>query len=550
MHFEQVKNHSVVVESSPLPSAQAELQHHVHGTSDWSLPELFVIKEIYKEIGKNLDPNYAIRNMLHLLSEFLGLNRGRVFLFDHDSKCLKIRFSYGLTFEEVKRGTFLAGEGVTGRVFESGETAIIQDIDAEPNYLARTTSRAHLPKGTIAMFSLPIIVDGHIRGVLSVNRFRGIHRSLAQDLSTLKLVATQIEHILRIELLINAQVKQRTAALTIENKKLRLALERHTTHEDIIGDSPATQKALHQVIQVADTVATVLLLGESGTGKELFAHALHMASNRKQFPFIKVNCGAIPESLFESELFGHEKGAFTGAITAKTGLFQEADQGTIFLDEVGDLPLLMQVKLLRVLQEQRIQRIGSNKEIPINTRIVAATNRDLRSLIASGKFRLDLFYRLNVVPVQLPALRDRIEDIPALTHHFFHIANVKFHREIQISSDGMDALMSFSWPGNIRQLQNIVERLILLTSNACISGIEVHSMLQTEQPINATIANLSNPNLSVPTHKQISSDQREQIISALQNCHGNKSRAAQMLGLTLRQLNYRIQILGISTSNT
>jgi Nif-specific regulatory protein len=526
-----------------LSMAQAELQRHVHGACDWSMPELFVIREISKVISKSLDPAYAIRNMLQLLSEFLGLNRGRVFLFDPAAKSLTIRFSYGLTGEEIRRGIFQPGEGITGRVFQSGETAIIQDIDAEPNYLARTVAREKLPKGTIALFALPIIIDGAVRGVLAINRFRSIHRPLAQDLGTLRLVVTQIEHILRIEHLVNMQVERRTAALTIENRELKLALGKHARSSGIIGESAVAKAALRQITQVARTVATVLLLGESGTGKELFARALHMASERRDRPFVKVNCGAIPENLFESELFGHEKGAFTGALASKPGRFEDADGGTLFLDEVGDLPLLMQVKLLRALQEQRIQRIGSSKEVPVDVRIVAATNRDLQKLVAVGRFRLDLFYRLNVVPVRLPALRDRSEDIPALADHFLGQAKQKFQREAILTDGALEALVRFSWPGNIRQLQNVVERLVLLAEEAHITAQEVSNILGSEQAVEKAITELSTEPRAIRTHLPVKADQREHIERTLNKCGWNKSRAAQALGITLRQLNYRIQVL-------
>jgi len=529
--------------------AQSELQRSVHGICDWSASELFVIREISKVIGKSLDPAYAIRSMLHLLSEFLGLNRGRVFLLDPAAKLLTIRYSYGLTGEEIRRGIFQPGEGITGKVFQSGETAIIQDIDTEPNYLARTVSREKLPRGTIALFALPIIVDGGVRGVFAINRFRNIHRPLAQDLGTLRLVVTQIEHILRIEQLVKAQVEQRTAALTVENRELKLALGKHSRASGIIGESAAAKSALKQITQVANTVATVLLLGESGTGKELFARALHMASGRRDRPFVNVNCGAIPEHLFESELFGHEKGAFTGALNSKAGRFEDADGGTLFLDEVGDLPLLMQVKLLRILQEQRIQRIGSSKELPVDVRIVAATNRDLQQLVASGRFRLDLFYRLNVVPVKLPALRHRPDDIPSLASHFMNQANQKFQRETNLTDEALEELVGFSWPGNIRQLQNIVERLVLLAEKPRITALEVRAILQSEQAVEEAIAKMSVEPRAIRGMVPVSVDQKDEIVRTLSECGGKKSRAAQLLGLTLRQLNYRIQVLGIGRAS-
>lgn len=530
-------------------TAQAELQKNVHGIVDWSEAQLFVTREISKQIGKSIDPAVAIRNMLHLLSEFLGLNRGRLFLFDPQKQRLVIRYSYGLDGEEIKRGVFRPGEGVTGKVFQSGEMAIIQDIDAEPNYLARTVDRDTLPKGIISMFALPIIVNGAVRGVLAINRFRGLHRPLSDDLVTVRLVAAQIAQLLRIEHLVNEQVERRTAALVVENRELKKALSQQAQSGGIIGESVASRAALRQITQVARTIATVLLLGESGTGKELFARALHMASDRRDAPFIKVNCGAIPENLFESELFGHEKGSFTGAHAAKPGRFEDADGGTLFLDEVGDLPMLMQVKLLRALQEHQIQRVGGRKELPVNVRIVAATNRDLQQLVAAGRFRLDLFYRLNVVPVRLPTLRARPEDIPALARHFINLANETFQRHASLTPGAMEQLLRFQWPGNIRQLQNIIERLVLLVEQAEIGADDVLTVLESERAVDAALSSLHVESRAVRTTQPVRSDEREQIIAVLAECGNNKSRSAQLLGLTLRQLNYRIKILKIGLNS-
>lgn len=527
-------------------TAHAGLQNDIHGAqaSNWSAAELFVTREIAKAVGQSLDPAYAIRHMFHLLSEFLGLNRGRLFLADPGGKSMSIRYAYGLTTREIKRGVFCLGEGICGKVFESGEIAIVQDIDADPNYLARTVHRSDLPEGMISMFVLPILVNGVIHGVMAVNRFRRLHRSLTEDMQVLQLVATQIAQLLRIDLLVQQQIEQRTAELTVENRVLKHALETHVQTNGIIGESLPTRAALRQITQVANTVATVLLLGESGTGKELFARALHTASNRRDAPFIKVNCGAIPGDLFESELFGHEKGAFTGAVTAKPGRFEDAMGGTLFLDEIGDLPLLLQVKLLRALQEQKIQRIGGRAEIAVDVRIVAATNRDLQQLVADGRFRLDLFYRLNVVPIKLPALRERPEDIPALTRHFLSQANQAFERNASLTAEGLDQLMKFPWHGNIRQLQNIVERLVLLAERPTIEGSEVAHMLAIE---NATNAHFLLPKSVAPItgspSVQQTGDSPDDIRRALDECAGNKSRAAQMLGLTLSQLNYRIKKL-------
>jgi Nif-specific regulatory protein len=532
--------------SGMVSTAQAGLQEDIHGAqaSNWPAAELFVMREISKVIGKSLDPAYAIRHMFHLLSEFLGLNRGRLLLADPGGKTVSIRYAYGLTQREIKRGVFEAGEGICGRVFESGEIAIVQDIDADPNYLARTVDRADLPQGTISMFVFPILVNGVIQGVMAVNRFRGLHRPLSEDIQVVQLVATQIAQLLRIELLVQQQIEQRTAELTVENRVLKHALETHAQTNGIIGESLPSRAALRQITQVANTVATVLLLGESGTGKELFARALHTASNRRDAPFIKVNCGAIPDDLFESELFGHDKGAFTGAVTSKPGRFEDAMGGTLFLDEIGDLPLLLQVKLLRALQEQKIQRIGGRKEISVDVRIVAATNRDLQQLVADGRFRLDLFYRLNVVPIKLPALRERPEDIPALTRHFLSQANQAFQRNASLTAEGLDLLMKFPWHGNIRQLQNIVERLVLLAEKPTIEGAEVENMLAIESATNAQFSIVQSevlPMRNLQPHQ--GGNSLNDIGRALDECGGNKSRAAQLLGLTLSQLNYRMKKL-------
>jgi len=532
--------------SGTASTAQAGIQKDIHGSqvTNWSAAELFVMREISKVIGKSLDPAYAIRHMFHLLSEFLGLNRGRLLLADPGGKSLSIRYSYGLTQSEVKRGVFQAGEGICGKVYQSGQATIVQDIDADPNYLARTVKRTDLPKGTISMFVFPILVNGVVQGVMAVNRFRGLHRPLTEDIQVLQLVVAQITQLLRIELLVQQQIEQRTAELVVENRVLKHALETHAQTNGIIGESLASRAALRQITQVANTVATVLLLGESGTGKELFARALHTASDRRDAPFIKVNCGAIPDDLFESELFGHDKGAFTGAVASKPGRFEDAMGGTLFLDEIGDLPLQLQVKLLRALQEQKIQRVGGRKEISVDVRIVAATNRDLHQLVAEGRFRLDLFYRLNVVPIRLPALRERPEDIPALTRHFLSQANQAFQRNASLTSEGLDLLMKFPWHGNIRQLQNIVERLVLLAEKPTIESTEVGNMLTIENASNAQFNPPKNEVATVrhPQSQQLGSSHHD-ISGALEECGGNKSRAAQFLGLTLSQFNYRLKKL-------
>ncbi len=507
--------------------------------------ELLVIRESARLMGKSLEPGPVIREMLHLISEFLGLNRGRVVLRQPGGSDYAIRYAYGLTQEEIERGIYQPGEGVTGRVLQSGETAIVQDIDNDPHYLARAVERTRLPHETVSYIALPLRSEGEVLGLLGVHRIRGRTRALADDLRILEIIATLITQILKL----NDRVAEQTARLEHENRELKWALERGAPQQatlGIVGESPALRHALRQIEQVSATDVTVLLLGESGTGKELFARALHLSSPRRDHPFVKVNCGAIPENLFESELFGYEKGAFTGAVAARAGYFEQANGGTLFLDEIGELPLAMQVKLLRVLQEKSLQRVGGRRETPIDVRIVAATNLDLQQQVSAGRFRLDLYYRLNIIPIRLPALRERREDIRPLVRHQLNLISQSYQRNVGLTPEAMERLADYPWPGNIRQLRNVLERLVLLAEGATISAHEIERVIHGEAagaPDIPPAYNPPPPNAAVRPYLPAQSHDRQQIEQALAQTYGNKSRAAQMLGLTLRQLNYRIKRL-------
>ncbi len=517
--------------------------------------EQLLIRESIRLLSRGLESDKAIREMLHLLSELLGLNRGRVVLPDAKTGELTIRVSYGLTRREIARGRYRMGEGITGRVMQYGELLIVQDIDNEPAYLARAVDRDVLPEETVSFIALPIMVDRLIAGVLGVHRLRSRPRSLGADLQILHTVAELIGQIFKI----NQLIERRTASLTEENRSLRTALQQRSLSNSnwgIIGESPQLISALEQLEQVAASDATVMLLGESGTGKELFARALHLQSPRREKPFVKVNCAAIPETLFEAELFGHEKGSFTGAVQQRIGRFEQANGGTLFLDEIGDLPLSVQVKLLRVLQEKLIERLGGRGEIPVDVRIVAATHQDMMGLVRAGRFRLDLYYRLNVIPIRLPALRERMGDIKLLVRHFVSQLNQHHQRNIVMMPQALSSLVSYPWPGNIRQLYNVCERIVLLSRSDLIDESTVDHVLVTEaqgQPVEALayavaaeplVAPPASPSLIRP-YQAVASDEREQIIAALAAHGGNKSRTAKALDLTLRQLNYRIAVLSI-----
>ena len=517
--------------------------------------EQLLVRESINLLSRGLDPLTAAQHMLHLLSELLGLNRGRVVLPDPQSGELLIRAAYGLTREEVRKGRYAPGEGITGRVLQSGETLIVQDIDAEPGYLARAIERSRLPPGTVSFIALPIQVDQRIAGVLGVHRLRSRQRPLGADLQVLRTIAELIGQSFKIHDLI----QKRTAELQAENRSLKAALLRRAEFSrnwGIIGEAPKLLAALNQLEQVASSEATVLLLGESGTGKELFARALHLQSARRDQPFVKVNCAAIPETLFEAELFGHEKGAYTGASQQRIGRFEQANGGTLFLDEIGDLPLAVQVKLLRVLQERVIERLGGRTEIAVDVRIVAATHQDLGALVQAQRFRLDLYYRLNVIPIHLPALRERPGDIKLLVRHLLSQLNERHQRDVRLTPEGMSSLVSYPWPGNIRQLYNVLERIVLLAPDDEVAESTVDYALVSEvqgAPRDTIAIEVQRHRVephapqasAVRDYQHVTQDERERIRAALDQHRGNKSRTAKALDLTLRQLNYRISVLGI-----
>ena len=523
------------------------------------------MREVMKLIGKSLAPELVLREMLHLMSELLGLNRGRIVLADRVAGNAPmsgtVHYAYGLTRAEMARGQYAAGEGVTGRVLATGRATIVQDIDAEPAFLGRMVERKDLPPETVAFIAVPIVEEQRVVGVLACHRIRSRVRPLADDLAMLKILATLTGQILQLA----STVERRTAALEARNRLLEKSIA-HVAHRfGIIGDAPVLQHAFAQCERVAATSATVLLLGESGTGKELFARALHGLSARHDKPFVKVNCAAIPETLFESELFGHERGAFTGAHDARAGWFERADGGTLFLDEVGEVPLSSQAKLLRALQESVVVRLGGKRETHIDVRVVAATHRDLEGAMREGSFRADLFYRLNVIPIRMPTLVERRGDIRMLAVHFASRAAQTHHRTIQLSPDALTRLEAHDWPGNIRELGNAIERLVLLASGPVISGDEVNAILlsgrgpaiEGRDPYRDAARDAALPRTSsgivghafdgpplVREYRSHQSHERETLMHALSSAGGNKSRAAQVLGLTARQFSYRLAKLG------
>ena len=532
----------------------------------WREQELLLMREVMKWVGRSLASGEVLREMLHLMSELLGLNRGRIVLRDTPAEgpalgpaTASIRHAYGLTGLEMRRGVYAEGDGITGRVLQSGLPAIVQDIAHEPLFLFRSVATAQFPVETVAYLALPITVGNTTVGVLGCHRIRSRQRHLNDDLAVLKVLATLAGQVLHMEQLVNEQTRH----LRARNAALSQALSTHAARYGLIGSSPALLQALSQLERVSQSQATVLLLGESGTGKELFARAVHLASPRSTQPFIKVNCSAIPDTLFESELFGHERGAFTGASQARPGWFEQAHGGTIFLDEIGELPLSLQSKLLRTLQEGTVVRLGSQREIKVNVRLVAATNRDLAAQVQAGHFRQDLYYRLNVSPIRLPSLAERPSDIRELALHFVNRANQAHQKNVYLSPEALDTLTQQPWPGNIRELGNCIERVVLLAEQTLLTPAQLQPYLPQASVTPAMTLAIPIPSSPLPTGQHPSSERPGTAslgVRAYENAHshtvqvlqqaldqhqGNQSRAAQSLGLTLRQFAYRLRKAGL-----
>lgn len=512
-------------------------------TSTTSALELQALYSIVKLIGSAVHLDTALSSILKVLKDTLRMERATLGLLDESGSSLTIRASYGLSVEEEQRGVYGLDEGIYGQVFRTASPFVVPDVHSEPLFLNRTGSRARIAKEKISFIGVPVVLSGKTVGVLSVDRLFGADISFEEDVRFLTVLATLIAQFLNL----HRAIRQERELLVQENLSLKEKLHGRYHRHQIIGQSKAMQEVYWSIERVALSAATVLLLGESGTGKELVARAVHDASPRKDKPFIKVNCAALPENLLESELFGHEKGAFTGAVMARVGRFEQADGGTIFLDEMGELPFLLQAKLLRVLQEQQFERLGASRTQSVDVRIIAATNVNLEQAVAHGTFRNDLYYRLNVVPLNLPPLRKRRDDIPLLLDHFFRASNKRNNKTLRMSRDFLDFLTGYDWPGNVRELQNLVERLVILAVSDVLRVEDLPEyMLRPGTARIPPALEVAVPSLCVlpaqeTSRKSLRDLEREQVETALSRNGWVQSRAARELGLTQRQMGYRMK---------
>ena len=519
--------------------------------------------EISKVVTSSLDINEVFSSIMNLLDKSLKLEKGTIVLFNKEQDILKIVAASSLTSDEMERGTYQIGEGITGKVFETSEPVIIESVGNDPNFLNRVGYLSHfnIENSDLALIAVPIISDQGKLGVVSVFLDNHKHMDLKSYLDFLLVVASIISQTIKINKLVDEAKKE----ISRENIQLKRELKNKYRFGSLIGKASNMEKLFEKIQIVADSRASILITGESGTGKEMIASSIHYNSSRSENPFVKINCAAIPENLLESELFGHKKGSFTGAVADKKGKFELADTGTIFLDEIGEMDLNLQSKLLRVLQEREIEAVGSVKTKKIDVRIIAATNANLEDLIAQKKFRPDLYYRLNVVNLHTPALRDRTEDIPLLINHFIEKYTKDNSKEIRgLTRDAIKILLKYNWPGNVRELENVIERAVVLSQGDTLDVedfSEISEKMVTpeirQEPISSDsseLVDVSSGTFSSSHLDTLDGRAMEAIVNevearmiqyAMKKFRYTKTRVAKFLGINRNTLDKKIKELNI-----
>jgi len=491
--------------------------------------ELSLLFHVSQMLGRSLDLREVGGPLLKALADEMGMRRGTLLLLNRETDEIFIEVAHGLSETQRERGRYRLGEGVTGQVVQTGEPAVVPRISEEPLFLNRTGAREKLRRRDISFLCVPIKLGMEVIGALSADRLFDENVSFEEDVRLLSIIASMIAQAVKLR-----QALQEERQRLLEDVRRREADPGEFRPANLVGNSKAMQAVYDLIAQVALSDTTVLIHGESGTGKELVAQAVHEHSRRAERPFIKVHCAALPESLLESELFGHERGAFTGAVARRKGRFELADRGTVFLDEVGDFSPALQVKLLRVLQEREFERVGGMETLKLDVRVIAATHRDLDDMIADGRFRQDLYYRLNVFPIHLPPLRERRTDILQLADHFVERYSKAADKQVfRISTPAIDMLMAYHWPGNVRELENCIERAVLLSTDGVIHGYHLPPTLQT--------AEASGTVYTGALHATLDNVERELILDALKSSRGNMAKAARALGVTERIMGLRVK---------
>ncbi|MDA3945330.1 MAG: sigma 54-interacting transcriptional regulator [Helicobacteraceae bacterium] len=520
--------------------------------------EIELLYDIAVMLTNTVDIDETIEKGMRLLKRHHYLDRCALFILNDDKSALELFSSIDLSPQQRMMATYKLGEGATGLAAQSAEPVVIENIHNNINYLNKMGS---VSTNAVSYVAVPLIQDEGVIGVISAN--------IANVGNNTPLNFDDIVRMLTIvgSLFAGTMATQQRFAKEKENLtelKTYYKEEMLSTHkfENIIGKSSKMQQVFSMLETVAPSDATILVRGETGTGKELIATAVHNLSSRKNGPYIKLNCAAISETLLESELFGHEKGAFTDAKETRKGRFELADGGTLFLDEIGDITPSLQVKLLRILQEQEFERVGGNKTIKVNVRLVAATNRNLEEMVKKGEFREDLFYRLNVIPVNLPPLRERYEDVKLIIEYYMRKFMKEHRKQMSLSKPTLEVLLDYPWPGNIRELQNTMERIVLICPNGEILPEMLNHVLpfnyqkmsmpeQTFQPpAPETVAPVTAASPAEPVVEQhapmltkasLKEMEKESIIQALIDSRGIQTKAATQLGMTARQIGYKIR---------
>lgn len=501
-------------------------------TNFWndSRSELRLLYEIGLVLSEQREVNLVLKPILEKMASCIGIIRGSICILNRYTGKIDIAEGHGLSPEQIRSGNYLPGEGITGKVVNTGNPIAIPIISKEPRFLNKTNSRDPQEAERTSFVCVPIKLGIEVIGTISIDIPYNSGRELNNMVWLLTVIAASISQYVRFRQISCEEIND----LKEENCRLYAELKKkYETRQTVISRCENMRKIYQQLGMVVSTRATVLLLGESGVGKECLANDIHYTSPRVDKPFVKVNCAAIPHNLVESMLFGHEKGSFTGAHSRHQGYFEQADGGTIFLDEIGELPLPLQSKFLRVLQERQFERIGGKETLSVDVRVIAATNRDLRKMVAEGSFREDLFYRVNVFPIRIPALRERKMDIMLFANYFAGKFAVEYERpRPSFSISATEALNAYDWPGNIRELENTIERAVILSSDGVL-----HSYHLPETLLKVAGATLRK---SGTLQEVLDTVEREMIVEELKRGGGNMSKAAKNLGISERIMGLRV----------
>lgn len=499
--------------------------------------ELVALQDIARAITRYSGQQKILHEVLRILEDRLWFRRTTIMLLSPDGRELVVDAIHPRAITSSGEKKYSRGEGVTGDVLRTGQPAVIPRIAEEPRFRGHIHQRS-ADEHDYSFICMPVILGKEVVGTLSADTPGNGPEFLNACQRTLGLVASLIAGDLKAR----RRAKQEHMVLEEENVRLRDELKGRYRPENIIGNSQPMRDVYGRIHQVAPTSTTVLIRGASGTGKELVASAVHYTSPRAKNPLVRVNCAALNENLLESELFGHEKGAFTGAVNARLGRIEQAEGGTLFLDEIGDFSPVTQVKLLRVVQEREYERVGGNETRKADVRIIAATNRDLEQAVESGEFRQDLYYRINVFPLVLPALHERKDDILLLADHFVSKYAESMGKTVRrISTNAINMMLAYHWPGNVRELENCIEHAVLLCDSDVVQGYMLPPTLQMPEERSVPVGSLK---------ARMELLEKDMLIDSLKRHQGNCAAAARELGITARMVRYKVQNLKLENYAT